>query len=607
VAYDHDGVATLTARFDDWLGLEAVPAALAHRLLAGISMRYLALATDYDGTLATHGAVPADALAALRRARDAGRRLILVTGRVWPELQAIFPEYRVFHRIVAENGALLIDPETGEQTLLGSTPPEAFVERLHACGVEPLSVGRVIVATWEPHQHAVLNAIADLGLELQVIFNKGAVMVLPSGVNKASGLVAALSQLGISRHNCIGVGDAENDHALLDQCGLGVAVANAIPMLCERADFITRGERGAGIVELIEEWLDSDLARRPPAHGRTSVTLGHTQNGEAYGVPARGARLLVCGPSGSGKSSLTSALLEQLTEAEYQYCLIDPEGDFQLSPGRVVMGDAEHRPDPAEIVQALSVTPANVVVNLLGVPLEERAAFASRLLKQLATNQQLTGRPHWVVIDEAHHMLAHDMDVRSAELHAPSCSWALVTVHPSHLHANELALLDTVAIVGSAPHQVLEELASIAGFPTPPPHEIPSLPGQIVVWSRRHPNQLTTLTALESRQERRRHQRKYAVGELGPDKSFYFRGPTGALNLRAHNLALFLQMADGIDPETWCYHLERNDYSTWLREAVKDADLADEVQEIEAQSAPDPGVSRALVRKAIDRRYTLPA
>src|SRR5688500_9163675 len=113
-------------------------------------------------------------------------------------------------------------------------------------------------------------------------------------------------------------------------------------------------------------------------------------------------------------------------------------------------------------------------------------------------------------------------------------------------------------------------------------------------------------TLFRSREERRRHQRKYAVGELGPDKSFYFRGPSGALNLRAHNLALFLQMADGLDPETWTYHLERNDYSTWLREAVKDSDLADEVRQIERDPGP-PEQSRALVRKAIDRRYTLPA
>jgi HAD superfamily hydrolase (TIGR01484 family) len=569
-------------------------------------MRYLALATDYDGTLATHGRVPPEALAALQKARDLGRRLVLVTGRVWPELQAVFPEYRVFHRIVAENGALLIDPETSEQTLLGAAPPESFVARLRELHVEPLSVGRVIVATWEPWQQVVLEAIRELGLELQVIFNKGAVMVLPSGVNKASGLLAALAQLNISRHNCIGVGDAENDHALLEQAELGVAVGNAIPMLQERADWTTRGERGDGIIELCEEWLATDLRARTPRHGCVSLTLGHTEGGQAYGVPVYGSRLLLCGRSGSGKSTLTSALLEQLTQAEYQYCLLDPEGDFQTSPGRVVMGDAEHRPDPAEVVKALAVTPANVVVNLLGVPLEERTAFATVLLKQLKHHQDVFGRPHWVVIDEAHHMLGQDADVKADELHEESSSTLLVTVHPSHVHPTELARVDTVVVVGTTPHETLRELAAARGLDIPPPKEDTLPPGQVVVWSRERPFELTQLAALESRQERRRHQRKYAVGELGPDKSFYFRGPSGSLNLRAHNLALFLQIADGLDPETWNFHLAQNDYSSWLREAVKDNDLANEVRETE-RLVEDADESRALVRQAIERRYTLPA
>ena len=118
--------------------------------------------------------------------------------------------------------------------------------------------------------------------------------------------------------------------------------------------------------------------------------------------------------------------------------MIDPEGDFETSPGRIVMGDAQHAPDPLEVVKALAVTPANVVVNLLGVPLEERATFAAVLLKLLRHHQERFGRPHWVVIDEAHHMLAKDMDVRAAELHDPSSGLLLVTVHPTHLKHSEL-------------------------------------------------------------------------------------------------------------------------------------------------------------------------
>ena len=44
-------------------------------------MHYLALASDYDGTLATDGRVDNATIAALERLRDSGRRLLLVTGR----------------------------------------------------------------------------------------------------------------------------------------------------------------------------------------------------------------------------------------------------------------------------------------------------------------------------------------------------------------------------------------------------------------------------------------------------------------------------------------------------------------------------------------------
>jgi hypothetical protein len=107
--------------------------------------------------------------------------------------------------------------------------------------------------------------------------------------------------------------------------------------------------------------------------------------------------------------------------------------------------------------------------------------------------------------------------------------------------------------------------------------------------------------------ERRRHQRKYAQGELGEDKSFYFRGPEGKLNLRAQNLVLFMQLADGLDDATWLYHLARGDYSRWFGEAIKDEELAAEAAHIEAQPNPDPAESRAHIRAAIEQRYTLAA
>lgn len=227
-------------------------------------MRYLALATDYDGTLATDGRVDEETLAALGRLRDSGRRLIMVTGRQLDDLRNVFPHLDLFEQVVVENGALLYQPAIREEKLLGEPPPEEFIKALQERGVNPLSVGRAIVATWHPHETTVLEVIRNLGLELQVIFNKNAVMVLPSGVNKASGLSAALGELGLSPHNTVGVGDAENDHAFLDFCGCGVAVANALPMLKEHADFVTQGARGAGVVELIDKLIASDLAELAP-------------------------------------------------------------------------------------------------------------------------------------------------------------------------------------------------------------------------------------------------------------------------------------------------------------------------------------------------------
>lgn len=224
-------------------------------------MRYLVLATDYDGTLAHDGRVDEETLAALDRLRHSGRKLILVTGRHLEDLLHVFPRINLCEWVVVENGALLYKPATREVKPLGEPPPEEFVKALQERGVDPLAVGRVIVATWHPHETTVLEVIRDLGLEYQVIFNKGAVMVLPSGVNKASGLSAALSEMGLSSHNTVGVGDAENDHAFLDFCECGVAVANALPMLKERADFVTKGERGAGVIELIDKLIASDRVR----------------------------------------------------------------------------------------------------------------------------------------------------------------------------------------------------------------------------------------------------------------------------------------------------------------------------------------------------------
>jgi hydroxymethylpyrimidine pyrophosphatase-like HAD family hydrolase len=234
--------------------------------------------------LAHDGRVADSTVAALERAARSGRRLLLVTGRELDDLNRVFSRLDLFDRVVAENGGLLYRPDSRDQVPLGPPPPPELVDRLRERQVEPLGVGEVLVATRQPHDVTVFEAIRELGLELQVIFNKGAVMVLPPGVNKASGLAAALDELRLSRHNVLGVGDAENDHAFLAMCECSVAVANALPALKERCDIVTKGSRGEGVEEIIDKVVESDLAELGDGPDRHHILLGY-QAGEEVRLP----------------------------------------------------------------------------------------------------------------------------------------------------------------------------------------------------------------------------------------------------------------------------------------------------------------------------------
>ena len=217
-------------------------------------MRFLALATDYDGTLASDGAVDLKTVAALRRLAATGRKLILVTGRQLNDLLRVFPEASMFDAVVAENGAVLYRPESRDTRVLAPPPPADFVAALQRRGVDPLWQGQVVVATVQPNDRAVMEVIRELRLDLQVILNKGSVMVLPGSVDKATGLRAALDELALAPRSVVAIGDAENDQAFLAMSGYGVAVANALDPLKASAAHVTRGEAGAGVREIID-WL----------------------------------------------------------------------------------------------------------------------------------------------------------------------------------------------------------------------------------------------------------------------------------------------------------------------------------------------------------------
>ena len=563
--------------------------------------RYLALCCDYDGTLAHDGAVSAATLRALERVAAGGRRLLLVTGRELDDLRRVFEPLQMFDRIVAENGALLYMPKTGEERLLCDPPPAALVRELQRLQVQPLSIGRGIVATWQPHDATVLALLRELGLELHVVFNKGAVMVLPSGVNKASGLDAALRSLGLSHHNAVGVGDAENDHAFLARCQVAVAVANAVPTLKAEADIVTRGSRDDGVRELIDELLRDDLGARSGLSARHRIALGQRDDGTSVTLNPHATSLLISGRSGSGKSTAAKMVLEQLAQQAYSFCVVDPEGDYLDAPQAVVVGSQKNPLALDDATQALA-SGNNIVLNLLGLRLEERPGFLAALLPTIEQRRLQSGQPHVLVIDEAHHMLGAELP---PSMQAPAAKLdrvILVTVHPELLCRPALQGVDALLVVGGEAGAIVARFAAACGraAPTPAP-ELAA--GQALLWHAIDAPALQRVTLLPSASARRRHSRKYAEGELAAERSFHFVGPEGKLKLRAQNLMVFLQIGDGVDDATWLHHLSRHDYSAWIAQQIKDPELSADVRRIE-DSMADPARSRAAIRAAIERRYT---
>jgi len=565
---------------------------------------FVALAADYDGTLAHDGQVDEPTLAALRLLKQSGRRLIMVTGRELPDLKRVFPHLALFDRVVAENGALIYHPAGEEERALTAPPPEAFVKMLQARNVGPLSVGRAIVASWEPNETILLETIRDLGLELQIIFNKGAVMVLPAGVNKATGLAAALKELEISPHNVVGVGDAENDHAFLRSCGCSVAVANALTMVKAEADIVTVGARGAGVVELIERILEIDAGILPPRkHG---IALGRDRKGrDVFLEPHRGSTL-IAGTSGVGKSTIARALTERMREKAFQFCVLDPEGDYQGLDGSVTVGDSKVAPSLKEVIDLLRELGANVVVNTLAVPVEERPQLFAQLMPEIARFRQNTGRPHWLLVDEAHHVLPKEREGVAQSFPSEMPASIFVTVHPEAMLPQALKGVESVVALGEHAEQVLAAFCNVADIACPDFRK-PDRGDEILFWSRSSSDPPAPIDVIAPEEAHRRHTRKYAEGELGPDRSFYFRGPDGKLNLRAHNLVIFLQIAEGVDDRTWEYHLRAGDYSLWFRNAIKDDELAEEAAAVERDRSRSPEETRKAIAEAVTRRYTAPA
>jgi hydroxymethylpyrimidine pyrophosphatase-like HAD family hydrolase len=566
-----------------------------------------AIAIDYDGTLTSRERPLEDVLVELRCARTGGIKLLLVTGRILSDLLAVFPEARdYFDAIVAENGAVLWF-ETGGRRL-GSPVSHELEAALTARGL-PTIRGEVLLALDAVNDQVALEEIARLGLDCQLVRNRAALMVLPAGISKGTGLSEALGELGVSYHNAIGIGDAENDHALLETCEIGVAVENAIPSLKAHADVVLSEPDGLGIAHFLRDALRGVWPRMVPVRWR--VSIGTRPDGSSVTLPASGINVLIAGATGSGKSYLAGLLAERLVRLGYSICVFDPEGDHTnlgSLRGLVTLGGKDGMPPVEQLGRLLKGRFGGEILDLSLLRPDERATYTALALEHLQQLRKEIGTPHWIFLDEAHASLGVEA-LRVDAVHPSAKGFCLVTYHPSELCQEALRETDVLfllpqseglgrVLLSSHPNGAtlgIEQTVSIL-------HALKRGEALMLTLGRDPRAEVVVLGARRSPHVR--HWHKYVHGYLAPRLHFLFRDDSGLTGRQAANLEDFHRELQLCPKNVLTHHASNGDFSRWISQALQDAHLASTVRALEKRSGgTDVETLRDGLLKVIDQRY----
>jgi hydroxymethylpyrimidine pyrophosphatase-like HAD family hydrolase len=335
-----------------------------------------AIACDFDGTGATDGHPAPELYAALAAARAQGIVTLLVTGRVLEDVQRACDELSTFDAVIAENGALIYLCALGRTIQIGEPPPEHFLGELRAQGV-PFHTGAVIVGTSEQHANKVLDLIRRFGIDGQLVFNRAALMVLPSGIN-AVGIRRALDELGRSERNLVAFADAENDIPMLVDAEVGVAACGSVPAVMSLVDDRLSQPGGAGVAFYIRKLLEHGGV--VPAPDRRAILLGRNSRGHPVTLPTSGTNVVVSGDPRSGKSWMAGLLAEQLMEQGYRICVIDPEGDYAQMGARlrvVTFGDELALLSPAAAGRLLSNEALSIILALSSLAPQDQLNYVN--------------------------------------------------------------------------------------------------------------------------------------------------------------------------------------------------------------------------------------
>jgi hydroxymethylpyrimidine pyrophosphatase-like HAD family hydrolase len=419
---------------------------------SGRAPSFRAVAIGIDGTLADGSSPPPHVLAALRRTRTEGRRIILVTGRTVGGVRDVIPDV-LDHvdAVVAENGAVLFAPD--RRQALSAPVDGSMAAALADRGVE-IGRGAVIGFTGAGDEYAVLDEIRRLGFEYQLVRNRNLLMILPAGVNKGSGLLNALRHLGVSPHDTLAIGDAENDHSLFDVAEFGVAVANAVGSLKDRADLVLDEPDGAGVAHLLADGPLDDPTRF--ASKRRYLVIGVDDRGDAVRLPAQPRNVLVAGGAREQRLSLASLLAKQLTTLGYSVLVVDGPGDFPFggTQERVLVG-ADRSIQPPTAVLWLLRHAGIAVADLSHLDPPSRGRYLEELYVEVRRERRETGLPHWVFTED------RDREPRFVDPALLASGRCLLVAHPSELSDETRAGTDAGLIFSeSQPGEALVDLAA---------------------------------------------------------------------------------------------------------------------------------------------------
>jgi hydroxymethylpyrimidine pyrophosphatase-like HAD family hydrolase len=576
-------------------------------------MKLSVIALDYDGTITQRDTLDPAVRAAIADARTRGILVMLVTGRILDELRRVAGDLHFVDGVVAENGAVVHFPGSGYTSVLATAAPGAFVAELRRRGIRA-AAGHTIVDAAAADAQRILDIVHQQELPLVLLFNRSRLMVLPQGVSKATGFAVALGMLRLSPRNAVAVGDAENDHALLQLAEVGVAVAWGSEALRAAADVTLEGTGPPAVAEYVRSLAAAGRVPVPPK-ARRRLRLGYTEDGREFSLAVRGRNVLIAGDARSGKSWLAGLFAEQLILHGYSLCVLDAEGDYRSLeelPGVTVLGGEDPPPTPRELVRALRYPDRSVVIDLSRVPHDAKIEHIRSVLPALSVMRRRTGLPHRILLDEAQYFL-HDAGAEHL-LDLETNGYTVVTHCASRLPPELIAATEVMlATCESNPaeidalcqrctaRQALEgaraRWSALAHLST----------GQAIALpiTEESGGELTMFNVGERLTSHVRHRQKYVDVPVTEGRAFTFAA-NGGPPVRARTLRQFVAAVEHAAPAAVAGYVGRGDFSRWIAEVFGDHALAEELRRHEQRfRTGGDGDTVADIAAAIRTRYDL--